>query len=771
MNEKEKIVNQHSFNKARRLSQVFSFALAVVMSSQSLGAQLEEIVVTAQKRDQSIQDIGFSVSAIDSEDAARYSADPGSLAGLSPGVEAYGTGAYVQSFFIRGVGLNEFAGNFNAPVAIHNDEAYVAKNWMAGRPTFDIERIEILKGPQGTLFGRNTTGGAVNYYRAAPTQETEGYFRLTADEYSRASAEGAVSGALGDNLSGRLSIYRGFGSGGPQDNLFTGDEHGSPDVTELRGQLQWDLEATTVRLLAYGGTDQSETVAYKSPGIYASGGTPGFCPQVLAGDASFNPGSCPKFAEITTLFDTYTEAEYEPNGIHTINQNHAPVRDDSFSGAYMRVNHEFGNTTFTSITSVDAYERRQREDSDGTPIASNDLDIYGDIDVFAQEFRLSGTAADERMNYVVGLFYQTEELRQADSLELTENPFNLVGAGLPPRLTGVLEQEVESVAFYFNADYSLSDNLVLTFGGRYTEDETDAVWETTAGLNDVVGKENLPVTTLAVIDSGTDTLKDDNFSWRLGLSYNIDEDTLLYTNLATGYRSGGFSVPFGGIAVEFKKEELSSIEFGYKSDLSESVRLNTAVFFFRYEDLQVNVDDPISPIAPITRNVDESETFGFEADLTWLPTDNLELSLGYAYLDAEFTETDRVMTTISTAGPISLQGNTPVNSPENQFNLSLEYVDQLVEGWNWSAYADLRWVDERYLEVTNQPADLGEAYTVLNGGIGFQSEDNTWSLTIWGRNLTDETYITYMNNLPGPGFKLDIFGEQRSIGATVDYNF
>ena len=308
---------------------------------------------------------------------------------------------------------------------------------MTARPTFDIERIEILKGPQGTVFGRNTTGGAVNYYTAAPTSETEGYIRASADEFSRFSTEGAISGALGENVNGRLSFYRGFGSGGPQDNLFTGDEHGEPDVTEFRGQLQWDLENTVVRVLAYGGNDDSETLGYKGPGIFnnlAAGQAPGFCPQALSGAVSDNPGACAKFLGITSLFGVNTEAEFEPNDIHTINQNYAPKRNDSFSGGYIRIDHDFGSVTLTSLTSLDQYERQHREDSDGTPIASNDLDFFNDIDVFTQEFRLTGEASAGRLNYVAGLFYENDDLRQADSLNLTENPFNLIGAGLPPRL-------------------------------------------------------------------------------------------------------------------------------------------------------------------------------------------------------------------------------------------------------------------------------------------------------------------------------------------------
>lgn len=749
---------------------VFAMLSLLLVANPGHSAELEEVIVTAQKRTQSAQDIGLSVSAFDAEDALRFANDIGALAGQSPGVEAYGTGTYLQSFFIRGIGLNEFSGNFNAPVAIHNDEVYVSKNWMTARPTFDIERIEILKGPQGTVFGRNTTGGAVNYYTAAPDQEFSGHIRANGDEYSRYSLEGAITGSLGENLAGRFSFYRGFGNGGPQDNLFTGEEHGEPDITEVRGQLQWDLDNTRVRVLVYGGTDDSETLGYKNPGIF-SDTAPGFCPQAITGAVIENPATCPRFAGITGIFNMFTEAEFAPNDIFTINQNHAPIRNDSFSGGYVRVEHDFANVTFTSLTSIDQYERQHREDSDGTPIASNDLDFFSDIDVFTQEFRLTGSANDDRINYVAGIFYEADDLRQVDSLELTENPFNLVGAGLPPRLVGQLDQEVDSIAAFFNLDYALTDDLVLTIGARYTEDETTLVAETSAGLNDVQGEENLPQTTLAVIDTADDSRTDTDFSWRLGLAYDFNDSTLLYGNLATGFRTGGYSVPFGGTIVEFEPEELFSLELGIKTDISDTLRLNAATFFYQYEDLQVNVDDPVSPIVPITRNIGESESFGVELEVTWLASENIEIGLGYSYLDAEFTETDRQMTTISTLGPIPLEGNTPVNSPENQFNGSFQYANQLGNDWIWSTYLAFRWVDDRFLEVTNQPADAADAYTVIDANFGLVSVDGTWEFSLWARNLTNEEYVTYINNLPGPGFKLDIWGEQRAIGATLGYRF
>lgn len=737
----------------------------LTISAQERGAlpSLEEVVVTAQKREQSIQDVGFAVNAFDEEDATRFATDVGALAGQAPGVESYGNNSYFQSFFIRGIGLNEFSGNYNPPVAVHNDEVYVSKNWANARPSFDIGRIEVLKGPQGTLFGRNTTGGAVNYYTNRPSDVTEGYVRASGDEHSRFSLEGALTGALSDSVAGRLSFYRGFGSGGAQFNEFTGDDHGEPDVTEVRAQLEWHLsDLTTVRTLIYAGDDQSELQGYKSPGIFnslADGG--GFCPEILSGAAQSNPGACVKFLGVTGD----DGIEREPNDINTINQNAAPKKDDDFSGGYVRVEHDFGDATFTSITAFDKYDRFNQEDADGTPIASNDVFYRNELELFSQELRLTGLALDDRLNYVAGIFYSDEDLFQEDVLDFSETGFNLapISAGLPPSLFGRFDQQVTSLAVYFNLDYNVTDNLVFTLGGRHTNDETE--------IDAVTGAALVDGTLLAAVDSVNDDRTDKDTSYRLGLSYNLGYSTLLYANLVSGFRTGGYSVPFGGTIVEFEEESVQSLEVGFKSDLSDTLRFNTAGFFYTYDDRQINVDDPVSPVVPITRNISESDVYGLEAELTWLASHNVEVKLGYSYLDAEFTETDRSVTTIALGGPVALEGNVPVNSPKHQLNGSFEYVGAINDDINWAAYLDFRWVDDRFLEVTNQRSDTAEAYTVVNANIGIQSADEHWDFSVWVKNLTDEEYLVYINNLPGPGFALNIYGEQRTAGLTVGYRF
>lgn len=752
-------------------SHIKKFILTAVCLTQAqlAVAQLEEVIVTAQKRSQSAQDVPVSVSAFNEEDFQEFGSDIGSLTGQIPNVEAYGNGSYFQSFFIRGIGLNEFAGNYNAPVAIHFDEVYVSKNWMAARPTFDISRIEVLKGPQGTLFGRNTTGGTVNFYTQAPTESFEGYVRVRADNFERYSVEGALNGPLSENTQGRLSYYGGFGNGGPQFNEFTNAEHGAPDIHMLRGQLQWSNDTTTVRVLGHFGRDKSETPAYKSPGIYTTDGTFTFCPEVLSGQFTNNQSACARWGGIDLSgFDPLTqEAQFEEPGTFTINQNFIPSNDNEFFGGYVRIEHDFGWSELTSITAYEDFLKQLQEDSDSTPINSSQVSTYSDIQVFTQELRLTGQF-NNKSNYVFGLFYEHDEMFNTDSAELgTEAP---IGPPIP-RLYDEYVQKIDSVAVFAHTEWALSDELTLTLGARYTDEKTTLDAFTAVGLNDPVPPENR-ITILAVVDSLDDSRTDTDFSWRTGLAWDLTDDVMIYGNLTTSFRTGGYTVPFGGGIIEYEPEDIFAQEIGIKSRfLDNTLQLNAAVFRYEYDNLQINVDDPASPLVPITRNIGKSETTGFEAELVWQPNQNWEVRGGLGYLDAEFTKTDRVMTTISNLGPIPLQGNTPVNSPEWQLNGLLRYSQQVSDNWTLMLMSDFRWVDDRFLEATNQPADTAGSYSVVNARATLYSANNKWAVSLWGKNIFDEEYLTYINNLPGPGFKIDVYGEAASYGLEFSYIF
>jgi len=746
---------------------------------------LEEIVVSARKREQSLQDVPLSITAFGADDFRDLTR--GTLDGLAaqvPNLQAYATNSFLQSVHIRGIGLNEFQGQYDSPVAQHIDEVYISKPWMVARRKYDIERVEVLKGPQGTLFGRNTTGGALNYYTAPPTSEFDAAIGFAADEHERYRLDGMINGPLGEQLSGRLSFNTEFGNGGPQYNEYTGDEHGTPDVYDFRGQLLWEGDKASIRTMVHGGRDQSEKIAWKGPGIFNLG-APGYCPQALSGAVYTNPSLCPKFAGFAALGGN-PEGEFEPNNAHRINQNTPPEVDDSFYGGYLRISYDLGWAELTSISAGEYYERVHREDTQSDIFDSTSTHYYNEMMQLTQELRLVGTYAD-RLHYVTGLFYQRDDLDQYDGSDLSAQPIPGITPPFADQFFASFNQKLQSYAAFANMQYELSDALSVDFGLRYSNDTTE-VDDVLLGLGNLPqrGKEknvtpclittyvNGPVGSTdcpflgPIAPAFADDRTDDNTSWLLGLQWKPADDILVYGNLTTGYRAGGYSLPFAGAATSFEPEEIFAQELGVKSRWAEGrVQLNMALFHFSYDDVQVNVDDPVSPLVPITRNIGEQENWGAELEFEWRPTAQWMLRQSVGWLDAEYQDTDRVITTY--AGPVALDGMTPVNSPEYTYNGLVQFTRPVFADWDMALNFDYRWVDDRYLETTNQKFDQAEDYWVANVRAGASSPDGHWNISVYCTNLFDEEYITYINNLGF--FALQIFGERRTVGTTLSYRF
>lgn len=749
-------------------------------------AELEEIIVTAQKREQSVQEVGLTVSVFDAD--AYRELSRGTLDGLAAqmsNVQAYATNTFLQSVHIRGIGLNEFQGQYDSPVAQHIDEVYIAKPWMIARRHYDVQRVEALKGPQGTLFGRNTTGGSVNFYTNAPTQQFGASLELGIDEHERYRAEGMVNGALSENLSGRLSMNTEVGSGGPQKNLYTGDEHGAPNLFDLRGQLLWEGEDLTVRALAHGGIDKGEKVAWKAPGIF-NFGAPGFCPELLTGEVIESPSTCAKYGGLATLAG-FPEAEFEPEDAFTINQNTPPAVDDTFYGGYLHWDYDLGWAKLTSITAFEYYERIHREDSQSDPLNSTSTHYYNEMNQVTQELRLAGELADQ-WRYVLGFFYEHDSLDQSDGSDLSAQPLPI----LPPfadQFFSQFEQKFESIALFGHSEFDFTDTLTVTTGLRVTTDSTE-VSDGLLGLGNLpqVGDEKFVTPCLITTFPGgpigapacpflgpeaplfEDDRRDNNLSWRVGLEWTPEgtEDLLIYGNLTTGYRSGGYSMPFAGAATQFEPEKVFSQEFGVKSQwLDQTVQANAAFFRYLYDDVQVNVDDPVSPLVPITRNIGEQKNVGAELELTWAPDEHWFLRQSAGWLHAVYENTDRVISTY--AGPIPLEGKHPVNSPKWTYNGAVRYEQPLMAGWSGSLGFDYRWVDKRTLEATGQPFDTVGAYWLANMRAAISSDDDRWEVAVYGTNLFDEEYVSYINNIAF--FRIDIYGQTRTFGATVRYSF
>ena len=748
-----------------------------VLSTPTIGAELEEIVVTAQKRAQSLQDIGLSISAFSGDRLEEAGvSDVVDVAGLASNVQVnYGLG---NNFFnIRGLGLNEFVANLDAPVAVHVDEVYQSKGFLTGLTLFDIERVEVLKGPQGDLFGRNTTGGAVNFITARPDSETAGFVKLGYDNFDTINIEAAVTGALSENLSGRLSGYRTDQRDGYYFNTTRNDDEGRVDELGLRGQLLWSFENTEVLASLHYGKDDSQLHPYEGVGINQADGS--FCPEFLNGtvrgdtpncfrglDLAFNPN-----ADINNPAPDLQPGENDP----FIVQGNLPFTVDNESfGGLLRIEHDFGGLTFTSITAYENFDQNQQEDSDGSPIDGVHVFWFTEFEQITQEFRLSSET--DKSNWIVGLFYEDDDLLNADYLTAFEAQ---VGDAL--NNFSNYQQDVEAAAIFAHYEYQLNDQWHLISGARYSWEETEVVGGTFAGTGIIgIGGQERPAVITSQRSSAADapggnSRQDTDFSFKLGLNWTPSDNTLVYGSFTTGFRSGGYSIAFAGDQSELQNlepEEVTAVEVGFKSTLlANTLQLNGAAYYYDVDDAHIDVD-ATGGLVPVTVNAGTVTFSGVEVDLQWLATDNLNITAGLGWSDSDI-ESDLLVQSASPAGLTlsSIDGNRTAFNPEWTFNGQVRYEQPVSSQYDMVLTTDFSWRDEAFLETNNQPANLRDDYWLINARAAIKSNDGKWEAAIWGKNLADEAYQVYLNDLPAFGWLLNGYAAPRTYGVSVNYKF
>jgi len=722
------------------LAAVFSPDPVMAAEGQSeAGRVLEEIVVTAQKREQSQQDVGLTITAFDEQSVVeRWLDEPYQLASTVPNLQAFDNAVGQTHFRIRGLGLNEFQVSFDSPVAINVDEVILSKPFMASMGFYDVQRIEVLKGPQGTVFGRNTTGGAVNYYTNRPTSEFEAGVRASYGEFDRFEIDAHVSGPLTENLSGRLSIAGAFAGAdkGPYFNQFDGKNIGTRDNKKLiRGQLEWTNDSTTVLAGVHFGSQEGESTPYDNlfediPGGAFAGGT----------------------TDVTAVIEN-------PIGRFTLNQDYFPTKDNLARGALLRIDHNFGELTFTSLTGFEYFERDAREDSDNTPVASVNIDWYSRIRQFSQEIRLSGEYGN--WNFLFGAYFENADLLSVNSIAIGALGLGLNSGGSD------YAQDTDTWAIFTNNEYAFNEQFSLTVGLRYTEEKNQFTGLSFAAFG-LPGAEPLnrvdPSTYIPGLVPADVSRTDTDFNYKVGLNYFATDDVLLFTSYSTGFRSGGFDAGlFADPLIIFDPEDVSAFEAGIKTTLlNKSLTANLSVFFTEVDDYQENANLP-SELVPRRRNIGKLETKGAELDLNWKPTSAWLIRASAGYSKAEIVKSDFVF------GTIPAEGNVPANSPEFSTNLFASYVVQLNNNMDLEFVANWSWVDERFLEVENQLDHLVDSYSIIDASIALGSIDGKWRATIWGRNLTDEIYATYVNDVPGFGLFLPINSDPITYGITVGF--
>jgi len=759
-------------------------AITAAMPNLASAQTLDTITVTAQKREQSVQDVGLTVTAVGGERLKEAGVrDVVEIAALSPNVQVnYGLG---NNFFnIRGLGLNEFTANLDAPVAVHIDEIYQSKGFMTGLAIFDVERVEILKGPQGDLFGRNTTGGTVNFITRRPQKEFGAGVNINYGNYNTLHTEGYITGPITENLAARVSGYITNQGRGFYENQLTGENEGRVKEFALRGQLEWESDRTTVLVSGHYGQDNSELHPYEGVGN-TDRATGTLCPEYLNGTVEGDTPGCERGLDLAFVLPTVTDpingdvpGQFQPGESDPyITQNNLRFDVDNESiGGFLRIDHDLGGHIFTSLSGFERFDRKQQEDSDGSPVDSVQVFWNTKIDQFTQEFRLTSDFDHDNWSYVAGLFYESDDYKNEDYLTAFI-PF-LPNPGNPLNNFSNYSQRTNAFAGYVHVEARLTDQLKLIAGARYTNESVRVNGGTFSGdglveIDGVFQPETITgVIADAALAPGGNSRQDENVSYRLGAQYYPVDNVMIYANISTGFRSGGYSVAFAAAQdqlVNLEPENITAYEIGFKSDIFDGRgRINAAFFRYDVQNGHIDVDVPGTPV-PITVNAPTAETFGAEIESRWAVTDNFELLLAGGWTDTEIGSVAGI--TVGSFAVSDLGGNRRAFSPKFTFNGQGRYSSEVGASTNFLATVDWSWRSSQFLEVNNQPSNLIDSYWLVNARAALEFDDGRYTVAIWAKNLTNTAYVTYLNDLPAFGWLLRGYAAPRTFGGSVEFNF
>ena len=677
---------------------------------------IEEIVVTAQRREQSLSEVGIAVTAF-TEDQLRDLGlgQPIDLAAQTPNLQINNIlGNSVPNITLRGIGVSDYAANNNPAAGVYVDDVSLTSPVMASFQMFDIERVEVLKGPQGTLYGRNTTAGAVNFISNKPSESLEARAKVDYGRYDYKAAEFSVAGPLADGLGGRLAVSRVDQGEGHQTNGRNGEDVGAVDRTSWRAMLQWqpsdDFEAL---INVHGGRDKSDALLVK----------------------------------------LYSDDDGEPQHAYASND---PAQDVDSSGAVLTLNWALSDSlSLTSITGYETLDRRYVEDRDGSALIMLDADYRSEVELWSQELRLIQDVTPD-LSIIWGLFYSEDKVDAHDDFSSVDL-LALLGLSPATNIGNYYDQKTTSAAAFAHAQWQFAPDWNLTAGLRYTEESKD--------FNDVYTYLTFGGADVGLFDPVNESLDSDDLSGKLGIDYSGIEDLLLYASVSKGYKSGGFQ---GQLAFQpellraFDEETLWAYEAGFKARfLDSSLQFNGTVFFYDYQDMQAygNYESPIGPLFGLT-NIGDVEIFGAEADLWWRPAEGLDISLGVGLLD-----TDVVSPRVADVAA----GNQLPNSPELSLNGLIRYEFDLTDGLRMFSSLDFSFQDDKYFDIYETPEALEDAYWMVNARLGVATRDDRWRVSLWGRNLADETYRT-TTLLSSVGFT-DTFGIPATYGISLEYNW
>ncbi|WP_417319083.1 TonB-dependent receptor [Emcibacter sp.] len=829
-------------NSASRLALVgvlssVPFISATAYAEEETAFALEEIVVTAQKRAQNVQDVPIAISAVtESMLRERGINDVSKLSNMTPNVTLdagtpFSASGNVLSAYVRGIGQNDFAFNLDPGVGVYVDGVYYARTVGANMDLGDVERIEILKGPQGTLFGRNTIGGAISIVTREPGDEFAATGEMITGSYNRLDVKGSVDMPLSDTIRSTVSFSKKSRDGyvermpyvdssfGPYvtdgnqfrqaDKMETSKTEGGENVWSLRGKIvaepsdrlkitlagdynyenQEGLANTLLAVpnstqLPFGPTANNFTTIYNTcinstPAQLAADIPAPFPPfttnlALVCGErgvpaSAINPlgraNVTSSLAGVNVDADpTNNRLPYDDRFItDDIDKSYASGVSFSWMeawGSALTLDYDINDSmALKSITSYRELHWQAGMDLDGSPLEILELSFEMNQWQFSQEFQLNGTALDDKLDYVFGVYYFKEK---GDLQDYVVFPAGLL------QVDGFNLLETEAMAAFAHLNYRISDEFSITLGGRYTDESKkfQGFQSDLNGFNYKVG--GVPINALIGIpcdDAGPVPPSDmcdfatlvgypdqDNvlryhppgeftqdftdFSPRVGVEYKPNEDMMVYASYSKGFKTGSWTTRYSNpVTAEqaepgFKPETADSFEIGLKSELADrTILLNMAGFFTKYKNIQLNQQEGVSPTL---RNAGDAEIYGFEVESQFVLSAEFSVAANLGYTHAKYTE----------IAPGVNAGNKLPKTPEWKFNINPRYDHDLGNGKGFvMASVDYTYSSTLFNDTENTPLLERGSVNMLNGFVSYRPDSESWEVSAGVNNILNERYL------------------------------
>jgi iron complex outermembrane receptor protein len=683
-----------------------------------------EIVVTAQKVAQNLQKTPLSISAVDSQDLARRNVVSANDLQL-PNV-TFGQFKSDSQITIRGIGNDNLTIGGDPGVAFHQDGVYLTRGALVSGGFFDIDRVEVLRGPQGTLYGRNAVAGVVNVITTKPTDKFEGMGDITYGNYNNIRVRAAINIPLSDTLAARVS-----GTVDQHDgyvlNTFTGNKIEDSQFYGVRGLLAYRPDANYDLLFAVVNEHR------RGSGLIRRLLTPQTSPEIIA----MNP-------------------EPDPGDPWKVSHNDDDKEIVDHTGVSLTANFNFGGAKLRSITAYNTSRTFQFLDLDDT--SANYVKVSRDDRdrTFTQELQLNGRVAD-RVDWIVGAFYM-------DSHVFNNVPYNLVPVG---QLLLEADQKLQAYAGFAQLTWSVTDSFRLTAGIRYSH-ERKKLFEQNTYAPAFFG---LPSTALPVVVSRNTVYTNGAWTPHFGAEYDISQDVLAYASVTRGFKSGGFNA--SSFAPSYEPEFVWSYEAGLKSTFFDRrLRANLSVFHYNYGDLQVTAKQPGDLVFTIT-NAASAKVDGVELELVAVPVDGLRIDATIGYLDAHYESLTTADATRPGLGTLDLAGFKLPRSPTWKGSVGIEYAYAFAAGAHLTPRVDMNFQSVSYFTPFNVASASQPAYAKLNASLNYEPADANWRITAFVKNLTNKSIISgaIVSQQTSVNVYEGFYEPPRTYGATLAFKF